>query len=203
MSTQVKEHPIIFSTDMIRAILNGSKTQSRRVIKPQPIQVFFEQGQIEAIWDDKHGRNYCNDLLAHCPYRQVGDRLWLKETFVIESDLEYGSDILPADRPIKTIPDDGAWGEYHLIPHYRATEPEPMICDDEWGTRWRPSMLMPRWASRITLENGERMEVLQAPAYTADDYNPKWAKVAPKWNNYKIILPEDLIWHWDWDFKRI
>jgi len=136
----MKERPIIFSTEMVRAILDGRKTQARRVIKK---------------WTNNP------DLLAQCPYGQIGDRLWGRETFCIESDYEYGS--TPAeleqwakDRPIK-IEGDDIEGHYNLIPHYRATEPEPNIVPydrigDSDKTIWSPAIFMPRWASRILLE---------------------------------------------------
>ena len=61
----VKERPIIFSTDMVRAILEGKKTQTRRVMKPQPITEFYAN----------------TPLTKFCPYGQVGDRLWVRETW--------------------------------------------------------------------------------------------------------------------------
>jgi len=135
----MRERPILFSTEMVKAILESRKTQTRRVIK-------------NYTYED----NLNSDV--RCPYGQVGDRLWVRETFVLESDEEYQDEsfyYLVTDRPIKTIPEEGEYGSYHLIPHYRATEPEPNIVtdkqDDEF-TRWRPSIFMPRWASRITLE---------------------------------------------------
>lgn len=149
----MKERPILFSTDMVQAILEGRKTQTRRVIKfPKWMQVDTAIEDIGHIW--------VKDQLDFklCPYGLVGDRLWVRETFVLESDLEYVGDTkLPTDRPINTIPDDGEWGKYHLIPHYRATEPEPNIVSEDQEdfddrTRWTPSIFMPRWASRITLE---------------------------------------------------
>lgn len=157
----MKEHPILFSTEMVQAILKGRKTQTRRVVK------FPKWMQVDTTIEDC-GQVWCERELAQdrCPYGQVGDRLWVRETFVLESDL--GWDIkLPTDRPIKTISDDFDNGVYHLIPHYRATEPEPNIVSEEQEdfddrTRWKPSIFMPRWASRITLEiTGIRVERLQ------------------------------------------
>lgn len=80
----VKERGIIFSTDMVKAILDRTKTQTRRVIKPQP-----ENGLIHF---SLNGRIYWRDVRLNlneipwgdyklCPYGQVGDRLWVKETF--------------------------------------------------------------------------------------------------------------------------
>jgi hypothetical protein len=89
---------------------------------------------------------------------KAGQSYWCRETYVIESDREYvGAVPLPDDgRPIKVI-DCPEWGRHHMIPHYRATEPEPHIVppdlpdtfDDR--TRWSSSQTMPQWASRYTM----------------------------------------------------
>jgi hypothetical protein len=118
-------HPILFNDAMVRAILAGRKTQTRR--------------------------------LKGCENWQPGDTLWVRETFCIENTSDYhGDHDVPTDgRPVQKF-DDVDFGTYWLIPHYRATEPEPHIvpyrCDaDDDRTRWRPSIHMPRWASRISL----------------------------------------------------
>ena len=123
----MKERPIIFSGEMVRAILAGKKTVTRR-------------------------------LSERWMKVKKGDGLWVKETFVIENDCEYyGEKEVPKDRPV--IKQENACdGCYNLIPHYRATEPEPNIVppdlEDSWDdrTRWTPSMFMPRKFSRILLE---------------------------------------------------
>lgn len=172
---EIEERPILFSTDMVRAILEGRKSQTRRVCKipSNATQVNYwapPSGKAEPGYAAP-GVNYWTPLGNHldrCPYGQVGDRLWVRETFVLESDREYIGDVkLPTNCPIQTVPDDGEWGEYHLIPHYRATDPEPNIVSEDQEdfddrTRWTPSIFMPRWASRITLEiTGIRVERLQ------------------------------------------
>ena len=138
-----RERPIIFSGEMVRAILDGCKTQTRRVIKYKP------------AWGEEF--HLAAKALHLCPYGVPGDMLWVRETFVIEDTGDYGPpNPLPEDRPVR-IEGDDIEGEIYLIPHYRATEPEPHIvpwdridgCDDT--TRWHPSIHMPRWASRISL----------------------------------------------------
>jgi hypothetical protein len=132
----MKERPIIFNTENVKAILEGRKTQTRRVIK--------------------HPEKYdhIRDCAFCCPYGQVGDRLWVREAFVIETDVTEE----PSGRPFKY---DYEWGL--LIPHYKATDPDPELVDEEdRKIGWRPSIHMPRWASRITLEITEiRVERLQ------------------------------------------
>lgn len=184
--------PILFSAPMVRAILaevaspGQGKTQTRRLIKPQPSKHHwrtFKSYGIEAKLlscqggsfvafrhsFDEHGVANTETERASVPYA-VGDRLWVRETFVIEDTGEYDSDaVIPADgRPIKheTCEWNGSW---RLIPHYRATEPEPhIVCEDSMvddsddRTRWRPGIHMPRWASRLTLEvTNVRVERLQ------------------------------------------
>lgn len=131
------ERPILFSGPMVRAILDGRKTQTRRAIKPWPVDEL-------------------PDVPVHlCPYGKPGDRLWVRETFCIESCRECGyyPPAFDDGRPIEHHLDDdyGAWWRQ---PHYRATDPCPEleIGTGDPGVIWHPSIHMPRWASRITLE---------------------------------------------------
>ena len=214
MSTQniIKEKPILFSTSMVEAILLGNKSQTRRVIKPQfkVLHAMYTDKSLETELIFRKG-----DQRIHCPYGQVGDRLWVRETFVLESDLEYVGDVkLPTDRPVKTIPDDGEWGEYHLIPHYRATEPEPNIVSGEQEdfddrTRWKPSIFMPRWASRITLDitntRAERLHDITGADLLEEGiahgmggfkaYKDLWNKLNGNWNDNPFV--------WVISFKRV
>lgn len=119
------ERPIIFSAPMIRALLDGRKTQTRRVVKGVPLE-WFGSGftpEYVALAD--------NSL---CPYGQPGDQLWVRETW----------------HPETSDPDARA--------AYRAD------CDyDTSDCGWRPSIHMPRWASRILLRVTDvRVERLQA-----------------------------------------
>jgi hypothetical protein len=152
-----KERPILFRGPMVRALLDGSKTQTRRICKNQPYPNGFK-------WDG-------NDFLCHndylppsamlmdggskkflyttsdvegweseCTYGQPGDRLWVRETF--NGPMWFG----------EIEPPDSHTPEYC---HYKADggeTPEYMDADDNLVCRWKPSIHMPRWASRITLE---------------------------------------------------
>lgn len=144
----LKERPILFSGPMVRAILQGKKTQTRRIIKPQP------RWDGDLWWlGDKYFLSVeaMKDHLFHnvygtkgTPYGSLyefgGDRLWVRETWGLH-------DTEPKDGP------DGA----HV--YFRATD------GDRHELRyqlWRPSIFMPRWASRITLEIDDvRAERLQ------------------------------------------
>lgn len=135
--TKMKEYPILFSTQMVRAILDGTKTQTRR-----PIPVMPKENQsihhIEEIdkycFVTKHENGKVSGISEYFrrPYN-VGDRLWVRETY----------------RPI-----DGQTGELISV-DYKADPPEKWErLGDVVGTpvKWRPSIHMPRWASRLTLE---------------------------------------------------
>jgi hypothetical protein len=127
----VKERPILFSGAMVRAILDGKKTQTRRMVNRTALQMLHEgftpgyvAGPGNAAW---------------CPYGSVGDRLWVRETFAIEQG-GYGT-WLP-DANVGTI-------------HYAADGGSPPIEPLQHGFRtgrWRPSIFMPRNVSRIDLE---------------------------------------------------
>ena len=122
----MKERGMIFNAEMVRAILDGRKTQTRRPLKWKQTR-FTEIGEREdgSKWPwSEDAENAC-DFWHSCPFGEVGDRIWVRE----------------------------AWARYNIDQDshdmaYRATTPE------DWPEegRWRPSIHMPRWASRITLE---------------------------------------------------
>ena len=123
----MNEKPIIFSGPMVRAILDGRKTQTRRVVKPQPDKVFDG-----SPWKFRHSirqGHSGHDRLA-CPYGVPGDRLWVREAWSLD----------PCPGPNYRGGPMLDKGEVM----YRAT--------DGWAGPWRPSIHMPRRASRITLE---------------------------------------------------
>jgi hypothetical protein len=140
-----RERPILFNGDMVRAILEGRKTQTRRVVKPQPgndnrIRWPGRKNIVINIRDDR--------VPQLCPYGQPGGRLWVRETHAIVPRTAYAmSD--GADQVLR--PDDS-----HDAAVFKAGwELSP-------PGRWRPSIHMPRWASRITLEVTDvRVERLQ------------------------------------------
>ncbi len=155
----MKEKPVLFSTDMVKAILAGEKTQTRRVVK-LPSWSTEDWADFE-IDDQGKPLVICADTgcLAEipCPYGQAGDQLWVKETFWIEHDwdvLEYGP---PFDCGINIAED--RWAKIW----YCATDDEPV--SDGFELHFyskKPSVFMPRWASRINLGvTGIRVERVQ------------------------------------------
>ncbi len=135
----MSEHPILFSAAMVKAILEGRKTQTRRVIKPQPIHNIKHREYIAVIDGSK----------KQCPYGQPGDRLWVRETWQLseEAGMYY--------------PETGRLPD--TLCEYAADYSEVERKD---GGPWKPSIFMPRWASRITLEVVKvRVERLQDMSY--------------------------------------
>lgn len=162
--------PIIFKSEMIKAILEGRKTQTRRVIIPQPKwsgrgKQNFTEWKFPKIPSVMFGNR--QDLLPFCPYGQVGDRLWVRETWRL---LHINANHEMAQ--FYTI----QWKDSKPMDYSRSLQ--PFIAEiiyynrkreiwkigkigDRFG-RWRPSIHMPRWASRITLEiTNIRVERLQ------------------------------------------
>jgi hypothetical protein len=145
-----KERPILFSGAMVRAILNGTKTQTRRIGKYQMDSA--TELAVETSMHATKGLTYMATYrafpdggsarwgLCECPYGIIGDKLWVRETF----RLTDSNDCACYD------PCNCKSG----LPVYRADCP----CEE---SKWKPSIFMPRWASRITLEiTGVRVERL-------------------------------------------
>lgn len=153
----MKSHPILFSGDMVRAILEGRKTQTRRLAKPQP---FSGNGpwdadlarNIERATNDGatwtfHARHEHADgkgsttggCVVKCPYGAPGDELWVRETFNTLSP--YWCDILRAG----TASPEETEQAREFACDYRADRG-----DKPYPFKWTPSIHMPRWASRIT-----------------------------------------------------
>lgn len=137
--TQTKERPIIFSAPMVRAIFSGKKTQTRRIVKPQP---GTKNGMVNAaycgdrnVWlptgnftPDNPSREY------RCPFGAPGDRLWVRELWCLLREL----DALPGGQCDSD-------SRVHHCADFDDVRPS-------WAGRRRPARFMPRWASRITLE---------------------------------------------------
>ena len=160
MNTIKKEHPILFSAPMVRALLDGTKTQTRRVLK-QATGLSLSVGmdddapgvaELSWLWGDGPGHEVHETIKrVPCPYGQPGDQLWVRETHAIVPRTAYAH----SEGVQQTLrPDD---------PY----EHDAAIYREGWtrsngGFSWRPSIHMPRWASRISLEiTGVRVERLQ------------------------------------------
>lgn len=162
----LKERPILFSGAMVRAILEGRKTVTRRAVKHQPDVPVTDAiprrnyphgpATVDWYWRPQHG--HLNGVPSNgwdfkCPYGQPGDRLWVRESCaqVFEVDIPSGRPVGPvgtAGSPSK--PD---WKSRYV---YRADGDMPNVqwhhVGDSQPVRWTPSIHMPRLASRILLE---------------------------------------------------
>lgn len=172
----MKEHPILFSGPMVQAILDGRKTQTRRVIQNPPIsgdwlpaeKGWQTAGHSGIWWCDVSGDDW--DVVK-CPYGVPGDRLWVRETHATVNTAEGPALAYRADCCIRTWrefsetfgPDFGAGPsmDYAAYPGEYCMWWEDLL-RGEPDHGWRPSIHMPRWASRITLEVTDvRVERLQ------------------------------------------
>lgn len=154
----MKERGMIFNADMVRAILDGRKTQTRRPIKWKQTR-FTEIGEREdgSKWPWSEDAEHACDFWHPCPFGAVGDRIWVRETFqgpLFDYDLmdNYCKDPTPFEKP-----------EFCVYKADGVPAPEFYDADDELHCCWRPSIHMPRWASRILLEiTGVRVERLNS-----------------------------------------
>lgn len=177
------ERGMIFNAEMVRALLSGRKTQTRRIMKVQP-----ESNQLGLLlitdstkhsdigkyhWAESNATgNHVRSKLFSCPFGAVGDRIWVRETWAILGNedgccIDWEEKLCKADersaariyrasceqRPgnygLWSIPDDADW--------------KPHTKDYQYEGAWRPSIHMPRWASRILLEITDvRVERLNA-----------------------------------------
>lgn len=186
----MKERGMIFNAEMVRAILDGRKTQTRRIISDRKLHLIDVGSQIGECYPLECGINHVNSqsyYREHCPFGDIGDRIWVRET--------YG------DCGVRLV--------------YRADTDDGAKCK---VNRWTPSIHMPRWASRILLEITDvRVEKLASVSdeeagkegYPADP-SPfggrmdKWLWFRQLWDS---IYPEQSLKHnpWVWviEFKVV
>lgn len=213
----MKERGMIFNAEMVRALLDGRKTQTRRIVKGTDGAVKFckewdiNGEEIFVVLGEKD-RTGMNPVLGaiSCPFGAVGDRIWVRETFqgpLFDYDLmdSYCKDPTPFEKP-----------EFCVYKADGVPAPEFYDADDELHCCWRPSIHMPRWASRILLEiTGVRVERLKSISdgdairegcstadmksgdCVADVFARLWASIygSDSWNANP--------WVWVIEFKRV
>lgn len=146
----MKEHPILFSGPMVKAILENRKTQTRRTVKGLPDGIKCASAIPESDYQYRFTDFDKHTIDLRCPYGRPAlplepaqDHLWVREGFAI--DYEVG---------------EGTRGEIPPAVFYRATDTETNWSNGK--TPWKSPLFMPRWASRITLEIKDvRVERLQ------------------------------------------
>lgn len=194
----LKDKPILFNTEMVKAILNGNKTQTRRIIKPHPIQPekgsYFDSfaGGPQWNWWSKDHRQYLGQIIK-CPY-EIGQKLWIRETWFDEFKALY------PQRKTKRIF------------HYKASVLDKSVF------KWKPSIFMPKEACRLWLEiTNIRAEKLQnitpediihegctIPRVTAKTcFRGDWIKLWNSINEKRGYSWESNPWVWVIEFKKI
>jgi hypothetical protein len=150
---EIRSKPIIFNSEMVRAILEGRKTQTRRPLRQQPIDIL----PIKNIpaWTTLETRDPNYGRVVFCRFGEAGDRLWVREKWAHDD---------PNCKDIHCGNIDHIW--------WYANE-EKIVADSFAGeAHWRPSIFMPRWASRITLEivdvRAERLQDISIPDAVAE-----------------------------------
>ena len=158
----MKERGIIFNAEMVRAILDGRKTQTRRVMKVQPV-LNGDRWEVYSASVEKGNKSIpvtpWGSIENNCPFGKVGDHLWVRETWSVVSH-EFDDDGLMIDyvpdRPTKAVR-EMPYGHGYYTGHVIYSADGDFTWGDDDGcidgrSCWKPSIHMPRWASRITLE---------------------------------------------------
>jgi hypothetical protein len=211
-----KTHPILFSGPMIRALLEGRKTQTRRIVKPQPHPISQNYGEVEE--SDRYPGEFFQwkngePLLSFCcPYGKPGDLLWVRETWaqyhtVNHRRLHHGGAIAEVSDGLASYRADGHDRIDDLKTHIRLMSGCDLEAIEVNGDRWRPSIHMHRWASRLTLEITDvRVERLQdiSKADKASEGGTPDQPFGTVWrtiNTAPGIRWEDNPWVWALTFK--
>lgn len=233
MHSNCKERGMIFNSEMVRAILSGQKTQTRRIVKNQregdcwsvkPAEVQLCARHTHDWWLPTGTKPYSS--LPACPHGNVGDRIWVRETWgVVSHELDEDGRIQPwnPDRPataIQEMPFGNGYYSGHAI--YAADGDFTWGDDDGYEdgrSCWKPSIHMPRAASRISLEiNGvrvERLNDISEEDAKAEGVSPSTHAITPPEAVYRVGFGElwrsiygDENWEknpWVWciSFKRV
>lgn len=214
----IKERPILFNAPMVRAILDGRKTQTRRVMRHQPPSYEYKLSRLmdttdsekrkhidKFHWVQMNGLNIVSEtnIYFRCPYGAIGGRLWVRETW--QGPLFYDE-----------IPEDWNSDKYKTPEycHYKASGDSCDFTDsdDNFVERWSPSIHMPRWASRILLEvTNVRVERLQDIS-KEDAISEGFKAITKDGKTIKYGVPDadgypgndDIGWDWcDWDVNPV
>lgn len=188
----MKERPILFSAPMVRAILAGSKSQTRRIVKPQPLPygprnvpypdfAFHRCAGVATISNKPGGPD--GWAQEFCPYGQTGDRLWVKETYCFG----HGYDGL---RPREVVKSPHAIIRYAADHALRTVDGRQVNSPDAiLSGQTRPSIHMPRWCSRITLEITD-VRVQRLQEISEEDAKAEGVKASDA-----AIVMRDSKWH--------
>lgn len=181
--------PILFSAPMVRALLSGAKTQTRRMLRPQPEPHEWQGMRGYSLeWRNPHDfmwllvRRIPQKLAPivrrfRCPYGAPGDLLWVRETF-------SGPHCMEASEGCAAAP-PSKWGRSSRIWYWADGNPQ----DGDW-TRPRPSIHMPRWASRLTLRitdvRVQRLQDISEKDAIAEGVEGAFVEDGRYWRNYGL-----------------
>jgi len=191
------ERGMIFNAEMVRAILDGRKTQTRRIMKVQPSSGVRTSPFVKSGFEDGHGK------VLSCPFGQPGDRIWVREAFRVMS---CATDVA---RLMYKASERNSFTE--------STSTVPVAsCTKQPSQKWTPSIHMPRWASRITLEitdvRVERLNSISdtdanAEGVSADQLSPARYVFGSLWQSiYGADNPQSWQanpWVWVIEFRRV
>lgn len=202
----MKERPILFRGEMVKAILDGRKKMMRRPLKLQPAEyvkrIYFDKEGTPWMTHKIKGQSRDDALMGECPYGEVGDRLWVREACSFGTRRGGPSmEVLTAwQGSAPKQPPEGAWVNY-------AADYDP---EDGGWLLWRSSIHMPRWASRILLEitsvRVERIRNISAADTVAEGYPIHDTTMDGFGRSWKATYPgswDRNDWVWVIEFKKI
>lgn len=186
----MKERPILFNTAMVKAILEGRKTQTRRIVKPQPVpypggghwwRCDYVQSMVRVEQELQNPCELYKGFIEEVnPFGSKGDRLWVRETFcygrIEEWDAEH-----PDDRRLYVDQDNASIKCLQPIPKQWCLENNVDIEE----VRWKPSIHMPRSACRIVLEI-TNIRIEQLNQISADDAEQEGLVKLPASGRYVV-----------------
>ncbi|CNI33560.1 ASCH domain-containing protein [Yersinia mollaretii] len=161
-SVNSKERPILFNAEMVNAILSGRKTQTRRIMGNQPAGQDLEAVHVRHN-DDFNFQWYGNlgeSSYFPCPLGKLGDQLWVRETFALLGNedgvcVDWQDNMVKGDEQaaarIYKASCEQKHGDYGLYSIPDSAYWKPDTTNMKYEGSWRPSIHMPRWASRINL----------------------------------------------------
>jgi len=207
----MREHPLLVQGPLVRAILEGRKTQTRRPIKPQPDDDIVDvEYDCEAdLWlgntQEDNDLGFCSSWTARCPLGETGDRLWVRETW------------RPVMESWRSFVEYSAGGELAATGHSDAMTKLTKVAlrfpggrKDIHSEKWHPSIHMPRWACRLVLplvsvrvervqditeEDAEAEGVEQVGGSYREGFRAVWGSIYGTWD----LNP----WVWVAEWKKI